>query len=68
MQTECLAKGVKVQSIKVGTVYKGMLLYGRVIAIKKKKKVDESQLHHFVGEVAILSQVNRQNVVKWDAV
>ncbi|XP_054790568.1 LOW QUALITY PROTEIN: wall-associated receptor kinase-like 22 [Prosopis cineraria] len=47
-----------------GTVYKGMLPDGSIVAVKKSKEIVRNQIETFINEVVILSQMNHRNIVK----
>ncbi|GKV26916.1 hypothetical protein SLEP1_g36130 [Rubroshorea leprosula] len=47
-----------------GTVYKGMLVDGRIVAVKKSKVLDKKNVKEFINEVVLLMQINHRNIVK----
>lgn len=47
-----------------GTVYKGMLVDGRIVAVKRSVVLDEDKVEEFINEVSVLSQINHRNIVK----
>ncbi|KAJ6986059.1 hypothetical protein NC653_023851 [Populus alba x Populus x berolinensis] len=47
-----------------GTVYKGMLADGVIVAVKRSTIVSEENLEGFINEVCILSQINQRNIVR----
>ncbi|KAM3389488.1 hypothetical protein ACQJBY_011562 [Aegilops geniculata] len=57
-ETQILGRGA------YGTVYKGVLPDETVVAVKKSRLFDESQVEQFVNEITILSQTDHPNVVK----
>ena len=44
-----------------GTVFKGMLTDGRIVAVKKSTVLDEDRVGEFINELLILSQLNHRN-------
>ncbi|MBA0710780.1 hypothetical protein Golax_010047 [Gossypium laxum] len=56
---------MKVESDKkVGIVYKGTLPDDQLVAIKKSRIGDHSQVEPFMNEITMLYQINHKNVVK----
>lgn len=47
-----------------GTICKGMLLDGSIVAIKRSKAIDESWIEQSINELVILSQINHRNIVE----
>ncbi|EOA39774.1 hypothetical protein CARUB_v10008430mg [Capsella rubella] len=47
-----------------GTVFKGMLVDGRIVAVKRSEVVCKDKMEEFINEVVLLSHINHRNIVK----
>ncbi|GMY06618.1 putative wall-associated receptor kinase-like 16 [Fagus crenata] len=47
-----------------GTVYEGVLPNNKLVAIKKSKIGNQSQIDQFINEIIVLTQINHKNVVQ----
>ncbi|XP_021849575.2 wall-associated receptor kinase 17-like [Spinacia oleracea] len=47
-----------------GTVYKGVLRNHQLVAVKKSKIIDETQIEQFINELVILARIRHPNVVR----
>ncbi|XP_058067461.1 wall-associated receptor kinase 5-like isoform X2 [Magnolia sinica] len=47
-----------------GSIFKGILKDGSIVAIKKSQVADKSHIDQFINEVVILTEINHRNVVK----
>ncbi|KAF8007153.1 hypothetical protein BT93_K1221 [Corymbia citriodora subsp. variegata] len=62
--TDCFNKNRILGRGGQGVVYKGMLVDGKIVAVKKSKLIDKENIEEFINEVIILSQIDHRNVVK----
>ncbi|KAG7980687.1 hypothetical protein I3843_05G195200 [Carya illinoinensis] len=47
-----------------GTVYRGVLMDNKIVAIKKSKICNKTQIEQFINKVIVLTQINHKNVVR----
>jgi serine/threonine protein kinase len=62
--TKHFSKEKELGSGAFGTVYKGVLRDGKVVAVKRANTHKAADVEQFVNEVSVLSQVNHRNLVK----
>uniref|UniRef100_A0A803KMT7 Uncharacterized protein n=1 Tax=Chenopodium quinoa TaxID=63459 RepID=A0A803KMT7_CHEQI len=57
---------VRIESLDKEAVGRSIreLAEGKIVAVKKPKKLEESEIMELINEIAILSQINHRNIVK----